>query len=124
MANLVPPEWKKGAISFVPASASAQRRRGFDHAELLAEEVARILELPCIPLLQRPRSRDQRVLSRKARVSNMQDGMAALPGATMPSSIMVMDDVYTTGSTLFAASDALRKAGGKTIRCITFARAW
>ena len=124
MANLVPPEWRKGAVSFVPASASAQRRRGFDHAELLAEETARLLDLPCIPLLQRPRSRDQRALSRKARICNMQDVMVALPGATMPSAVVVIDDVYTTGSTLFAASDALRKAGGKTIRCITFARAW
>lgn len=124
MAIVVPPEWRRGVVSFVPASSAARRRRGFDHAELLAREVSLRLELPLAPLLQRPYSKDQRLLTRKERWENMQRIMSALPGVTMPSHILLIDDVLTTGSTLFSASDALRKAGAVSIHCLTFARAW
>jgi predicted amidophosphoribosyltransferase len=36
--------------------------------------------------------------------------------------IILVDDVYTTGATLFAACDALRQAGARTVYCATFAR--
>ncbi len=46
-----------------------------------------------------------------------------LPGATAPRTVIVVDDVCTTGSTLFAATEALRKGGAETIYALTFARA-
>ncbi|RNM38979.1 ComF family protein, partial [Eggerthella sinensis] len=53
---------------------------------------------------------------------NMDGRFTALPGATAPPSALIVDDVYTTGATLFAASDAVRAAGARTVRCLTFAR--
>ena len=80
-------------------------------------------ERPVIPLLSPPRAHDQRALSRRARMGNMAHAVSALPGASAPESILLIDDVCTTGATLFAACDAIREAGGRNVHCLTFARA-
>lgn len=125
MTRLVPPSWlaAKPAIAFVPATVAARRRRGFDHAELLARELSWALEADLAPLLSPPRRLDQRKLSRTARIQNMRESFSVLPGATAPRTVIIVDDVCTTGSTLFAATEALRKGGAETIYALTFARA-
>lgn len=56
-------------------------------------------------------------------MGNMEHAVSALPGASAPESILLIDDVCTTGATLFAACDAIREAGGRNVHCLTFARA-
>lgn len=124
MARIVPPTWETRCVVYIPASSAARRQRGFDHAELLAQQVAGILGLPCIPALARPRSRDQRALSRRARLENMIGRFEVLPGASLPPNVLLIDDVYTTGATLFDATDALKRGGAKAVCCLTFARVW
>lgn len=126
MAPMVPPAWRAEhpVVVPVPATSAARRRRGFDHGDELARAVAARLGLPTVPLLARPRSRDQRALARRDRLANMAGRFATLPGASAPPAVLVVDDVYTTGATLFAASDAARAAGAATVRCLTFARVW
>ncbi len=124
MAEYVSPEERAEAqgIAFIPATAAARRRRGFDHAELLAEELAHVVETPVLPLLGRPRALDQRTLSRRERIANMSRTMTTTPGASAPETLILIDDVCTTGATLSAACDALAQAGARRIRCLTFAR--
>lgn len=125
MARYLSPEIASevAGVTFVPASRKARARRGFDHAELLAQEVAAAIGRPIIPLLSPPRAHDQRALSRRARMGNMAHAVSTLPGASAPESILLIDDVCTTGATLFAACDAIREAGGHNVHCLTFARA-
>ena len=124
LARLIPPSWLVGrpAIAFVPATSAARRRRGFDHAELLARELSWALGTDLAPLLTPPRRLDQRKLSRTARIQNMRESFAVLPGATAPRTVIVVDDVCTTGSTLFAATEALKKGGVEKVYALTFAR--
>ena len=124
MASVASPAWLAEELTVVPvpATAAAVRRRGFDHGADLADELAARLGLPTAPLLARPRSIDQRRLTRQDRIRNMERRFRALPGASAPDSVLLVDDVYTTGATLFAAADALRAAGAERVRCITFAR--
>lgn len=124
MAEYVSPEERAEAqgIVFVPATAAARRRRGFDHAELLANELAHAIGIPAIPLLDRPRALDQRALSRRERIANMARTMTTTPGASAPETVILIDDVCTTGATLSSACDALAQAGARRIRCLTFAR--
>ena len=124
MAPVAAPVWRaeEPAVVPMPATAAAVRRRGFDHGTDLANELAARLGLPVTPLLARPRSIDQRRLTRQDRIRNMEHRFRALPGASAPDSVLLVDDVYTTGATLFAAADALRAAGAARVRCITFAR--
>ena len=130
MANLmtpyVPPSWlaDKPVVVSVPATAAALRRRGFDHGVDLAHELAIKLGLTTASLFARPRARDQRSLARHGRIANVEGRFALLPGIEAPASVLVVDDVCTTGSTLFAATDALRAGGAATVRCLTFARVW
>lgn len=124
MARYLPDRWlPEAAMAFVPATPAARRRRGFDHAEHIARELSWIAETPFAPLLAPPRRLDQRMLSRTQRIGNMRTALTVLPGATMPRRVILVDDVYTTGATLFAAAEALRKGGAQHIYCITFARA-
>lgn len=126
MAPMVPPSWRaeQPVVVPVPATAAAVRRRGFDHGAELAAAVASCLGLDAVPLLAPPRARDQRALARRGRLANMEGRFIPLPGASAPPSAIVIDDVYTTGATLFAAADAVRAAGARTVRCLTFARVW
>ena len=124
MAAYVSPEDRAEAqgVTFIPATAAARRRRGFDHAELLAEELARVIGTPAFPLLGRPRALDQRSLSRRERIANMSRTMTTTPGATAPEVLILVDDVCTTGATLSAACDALAQAGARRGRCLAYAR--
>ncbi len=134
-ARYVPPPWRNtplalpspqapAVVTYIPATSSARRRRGFDHAALLAERTAENIGAECASLFRLPRSRDQRKLGRAGRLSNMKSSLTLAPGASCPERVIVVDDVCTTGATLFAAADALRQAGSQEILGLTFARAW
>lgn len=124
MARYASPSWtvKRPLVSYVPATKAAISRRGFDHTELLAKELATELGLESAGLLTQPKSIDQRKLSRRHRQANMESKFRMIPGATAPHSVILIDDVCTTGSTLYAASGALRQGGAQNIYCLTFAR--
>lgn len=124
MARYLPPAWlaEQPVVAFVPATGAARRRRGFDHAEQLARELSWLVECDFAPLLAQPRRLDQRKLSRTQRIENMRAALSTLPGATVPKHVILIDDVCTTGATLFAATEALKKGGAAHVHCITFAR--
>ena len=124
MAAVVAPEHP--AIKACRPPEAARRRRGFDHGEELAAAVACRLELDVAPLLARPRSRDQRALARRDRLANMEGRFIPLPSASAPPSVIVVDDVYTTGATLARPSDAVRccRRPNCPARLHHFARVW
>lgn len=122
MCFVMPPGWQIDAITFVPAAKAAFRRRGFDHGELLGHMVADKLGKACVAMLERPKTIDQRKLGRQQRVDNVSRGFSVLPGMPSPARLLLVDDVYTTGSTLCAAVDALKRAGAHEVYCSTFAR--
>lgn len=126
MTRILHPIWtaEHPTIVAVPATRRAVRQRGFDHMELVAREIASRTGFPISQPLARPRRVDQRSLSRTQRIENMEGSMITLPGASIPSRILLVDDVYTTGATLFAATDALLRAGARQVRCLTYARVW
>ena len=84
--------------------------------------VAGMAGIPLVEALARPRTFDQRALGRRGRIHNLQGRFQALPGATVPARILLIDDVCTTGSTMNAACDALRAAGAVELHCLVFAR--
>jgi predicted amidophosphoribosyltransferase len=110
-------------ISHIPADADRSLRRGHHPAERLARELARLWSLDDVRLLRRthPVAR-QTGLSRAERRRNVR-GAFAPTGERAPATVVLVDDVYTTGATTAAAAAALRAGGARTVHVVTFARA-
>lgn len=126
MANVLMPEWIPWcqAITFIPATRKAVRTRGFDHGQELAKHLGDLCNLPVAHLLPRPNSIDQRKLSRTQRFANMRQVFREenAPGRCPPQRVLLIDDVMTTGSTLFAATCSLKRLGVEQVRCVTLLR--
>ncbi|HET7483389.1 MAG TPA: ComF family protein [Actinomycetota bacterium] len=104
-------------LTWVPGRALDTRRRGFDHAGLLAEEVARRTGLPCRRLLRRLGTRpDQAGLTAEQRMANLVGAFEAR--GDVPASVAVVDDLVTTGATLKECSTALAAAGATRVECL------
>ncbi len=113
-----PPE--VDAVTFVPSDPARRLKRGHNPAERLARELAAAWKLPCLPLLERTRGGRQRGSSATERRS-VRGAFRAT--ATAPRTVVVIDDVYTTGATAAATATALRASGARRVEAITFARA-
>ncbi|HZA61065.1 MAG TPA: double zinc ribbon domain-containing protein [Actinomycetota bacterium] len=108
-------------VTWVPLSRRRRARRGFDQAELLARETARRLGLPCRRLLRRTRDTPaQTGQGGRERRASPRDAFRAVRPS--PSSVLLVDDVMTTGATAAACADVLRRAGARTVRVLTAAR--
>lgn len=123
VAEAIPPPQVK-ALTCVPAQRERALSRGFHPARALALELARIWELPFVPLLERVGSpRRQRGLALSERSRNVAGAFAPFPGAQPPTRVCLIDDVYTSGATSSACASALRKVGCRRVEVIALARA-
>lgn len=108
-------------ITFVPMSSDREAKRGYNQAALLAREVAGLLGLRCHPLLTRTKAaKRQSELSLEERKSNVRGLFIARK--SIRGRILLVDDVYTTGSTASESASALLRAGAKSVVVSTVAR--
>ncbi len=99
-------------------------QRGYNQSEVLAKMIARYLNIPVKKPLKRIRhTTRQATLNREERLKNLKGAFAVpKPEKVAGKTILLIDDVLTTGSTLHACAEALRKAGVKDIKVFTVAR--
>jgi len=110
----------------VPLHNARLRRRGFNHACILAAAVARHIRAPLASeALRRIRATPSQVsLPEAARATNVRGAFAvADPFAIARRRIVLVDDVYTTGATVTECATALRTAGAAAVDVLTLARA-
>ena len=111
------------AVTFVPMTKKAIRRRGYNQSKLLAEAISRATgkELLCAVEKKRENA-DQRVLTRQEREENMKDVFAVSDKAQVKGKrILIADDTLTTGATASALAEVLKKAGAADVYLITVA---
>jgi ComF family protein len=109
----------------VPLHPRRRRERGFNQSELLAREIARRTGACLAPaaLVRRTDTRPQTGLSAAARRANVKGAFAVRQRARIAGrSIVLIDDVSTTGATAQACARALREAGAADVRLLTMAR--
>lgn len=117
-------------VTWVPSHRIAQRRRGYNQAELLARALAAGGQpLYRAGLVRKPlKTKHQKELGRGGRQANLRgafvlDGKAVASLPFAPAACVLVDDVYTTGATAHEASAALRTGTGLPVYVFTFSRA-
>ena len=113
-------------ITWVPVSRKRRRKRGYDQAQLLAQQTAKALGTKAVPILRKvrdnmPQSRIQDAARRKANVSGV---YKLRPGIQVQEKrILLIDDIMTTGATLDEAALVLRTAHAASVQVAVFAAA-
>ena len=121
----------------IPLGRQRLRERGYNQSERLARALARRWHRPVVDLLVRVReTATQTALTPDARLANVAGAFAVAegsiggltpgrrPGVSRPwPSLILVDDVFTTGATLAEAARALERAGVRNVLAVTFGRA-
>jgi predicted amidophosphoribosyltransferase len=117
----MPPELCDRALVPVPPQPARRSARGFDPAGALAAALAERLDVPLAPaLIRRDRAKRQ---TRAGRGARRRPGRIVVEArAEPPPSVVLVDDVHTTGATLDACARALRAAGAREVVAVTYAR--
>ena len=111
-------------ITFVPMTKDRVKDRGYNHGEELAKCLSKISGIPIIRLLEKVKStQHQAELNFSERCENLKGSFELsnqekykLNGKC----ILIVDDVFTTGSTLSECSRIIRKVKPKHVKAITF----
>lgn len=110
----------------IPLHKKRQKFRGFNQAKLLTDAVSGKLEIPTIDLLIRTKyTKSQATLNREERIQNMKNvfELNSLVDVPKSTTIILVDDICTTLSTLKEAAKALQKNGYNIIFGMALARA-
>lgn len=116
-------EWDADMVTFVPTHEKRLRERGYNQAQLLADCVAEILNLPCASLLTRKVSKlNLAKMSREERLKSI-SGMISFDSAidVKQKTVLLVDDVMTTSATADECSRILKAAGVSHVYVLTFA---
>jgi len=117
--------WPIDGICPVPLSRKRAQERGYNQSSLLAWPISLGLKISYLPQgIERIKdTRSQVGLSKLERIENVSGAFQAKHSLVKCKSIMIVDDVTTTGSTIQACAQALLDAGAKAVYGLTLARA-
>lgn len=126
LTKALPHEIEVDLIMPVPLHPARLRTREFNQSLLLAQALSDRLETP-LSYTNLVRVRDtiaQISLPRSARLANLRGAFALrMPKALRANRVLLVDDVYTTGTTLHECAKVLRRAGASDVYGLTLARA-
>ncbi|TSC95034.1 MAG: hypothetical protein CEN87_46 [Parcubacteria group bacterium Licking1014_1] len=125
--------WRNSLLMPIPLDKNKLKRRGYNQAEELAKKLSEILKLPVISdvLVKIKPTKPQMELSKEQREKNLQEAFAIKIPENLAMSdiakfsgkkVFLVDDVYTTGSTMEECAKILKEAGVKEVWGIAIAR--
>ncbi len=117
-------DWDVDLVTPVPLGIARQSQRGYNQAALLARPVSLAYGLPYRPnaLTKVRETRSQVGLSAVERRQNVNDAFRGDLKVSKGKSVLVIDDVTTSGATLNACASALLQAGARQVFALTLAR--
>lgn len=117
---------KTDILAPVPLYWYRENFRGFNQSELLGKEVAKTLNVKFAPelLIRKKLTTPQASLKGKERRKNLRSAFSDNPDFTLSTSysVLIFDDVFTTGSTLKECAKVLKRTGIKKVWGLTVAR--
>lgn len=123
--TLLKENWKVDLICYVPLFPSRKKERGYNQSLELAKQLSKLTNLPTSEdILRIKDTPSQTQLSRRERQENVRDCFKLTnPKQFKDLNILLIDDVFTTGSTSNEVSKVLKKAGAKSVYVLTVAHA-
>jgi ComF family protein len=116
-----------GSATVVPVPLSFDKwfNRGFNQSEFIARRFSKLTQMPlALDLLEKTKDTlPQAGLSRGERLRNLKSSFGVVKNAEVPARVLLIDDVYTTGSTMAACARALARLGVKEIYAWSLFRA-
>lgn len=125
MIARLPPLESIDLIIPIPLHSEKLRQREFNQALLLADAIGQSLDIPVsyTNLIRTVSTPAQTTLSRKSRLKNLRRAFAVRhPHAILKRRILLIDDVFTTGTTVNECAKALRRAGSADVFALTLSR--
>jgi predicted amidophosphoribosyltransferase len=124
----VTPALRPTVIVPVPTTRDRLRKRGYHHVGLLAENVAELLNLPVVAALERRPdgigsfTQSQTAKNAKERLRGLQGRFYAAPGTSVTgANVLLVDDIVTTGATLYTCAATLLEAGAHRVQALVIA---
>lgn len=114
--------WGVEIIIPIPLHRKRMEKRGYNQAELIAEALGKTLCIPVDSRLMKRKvnTRPQKELDYRERKQNMKNAFF-LKGENSYRRILLVDDIYTTGSTIEAAAELLKRNGAENVFFLTIA---
>ena len=109
--------WKADAIIPIPLHRSRQRYRGYNQSELIAEVVGRELQIPLYThlVMREKKTIAQKKLNHGERQNNLKRAFKISQNDVKLDTVILLDDIYTTGSTIDAVAAILKNTGVKQV---------
>lgn len=120
------PAGQVDVMTCVPLHFLRFRKRGYSQTKLLAEALSRELDIPCVRLLRKKRRTgvQSRLHGEAARKANVSGAFSVRKHAEAEGkTILLVDDVLTTGATMAECSRVLLAAGAERVICATLCKA-
>ena len=114
---------KAEAIVPVPLHKSRLNERGYNQAELLGKALAKRVQLPFLNkiVVRHRKTLPQKQLSYSERQNNLKKAFKLSANDVKLNTVIIVDDIYTTGSTVDALADVFLEQGTKKVYVVTLA---
>lgn len=115
--------WCPDALVPVPLHPAREKRRGYNQAALLARSLGEALRIPVLEgyIARTKNTRAQKELEGGSRQNNLKKAFKIIQNDVKLDTIVIIDDIYTTGSTMDAVALECREAGVRKIYYATLA---
>ena len=113
--------WTPDLMIPIPLHKKRRRQRGYNQAAVICQELGRMLGIPGDEksLYRKFYTDPQKTLSHKERRKNLKHAFALKKGFRVVPTVLLIDDIYTTGNTIDAAASVLKKKGVEKVYFLT-----
>jgi len=113
--------WDADVLIPVPLHKSKLRKRGYNQADIIAKSIGKLLDIPVDNqlLFRKKKTLAQKELNDKERMKNLENAFNIGEKVVKYNKVIIVDDIYTTGTTIDACAKILMDAGADKVYYIS-----